>query len=235
MPCVTPSQPVAIPPGESLGIEAVLERTNGGSLYRDGRSMTEEPEQQGGQCDLIGGKDYTVPDISRHRATEVAFLQAQATREIREVEMLHKNFHLKSEEQEDVSERLGRKARVTSVSRSARSKSIRLKEDLAAERAVEGSHAKTRASPISTAISMSPEGAYKLREMRQVLGERQLAAKPVACVLPSAGAPASASLRLARAAGTRGSSRSRPRLRPGGENNGTGAWKTGAYLHGAGG
>ena len=42
MECVTPSNPTPIPPGFILDIEQTLEKTNGGSLYRDGRPM-EQP------------------------------------------------------------------------------------------------------------------------------------------------------------------------------------------------
>ncbi|OCH84282.1 gamma DNA-directed DNA polymerase, partial [Obba rivulosa] len=58
MPCVTPSQPHPIPPGESLDIAAVLRKTHGGSLWPDGAPMS---ERDGLDCggDLAG---YREPD-----------------------------------------------------------------------------------------------------------------------------------------------------------------------------
>ncbi|KAJ7695199.1 DNA polymerase family A-domain-containing protein [Mycena rosella] len=84
MPCVTPSQPTPIPPGESLNIEAVLERTNNGSLMKDGSHMAQATDQpfEGS----LGG--YTESDCLVHRAKGASFLQAQAASDFGEVKHL---------------------------------------------------------------------------------------------------------------------------------------------------
>ncbi|KAJ3773220.1 gamma DNA-directed DNA polymerase [Lentinula raphanica] len=87
MTCVTPSQPIAIPPGESLGITDVLERTNGGSLWADGKPMESgrsEPVLEG----TLDG--YLQADCLMHRADNAAFLRAQATTDLNEVKHLAK-------------------------------------------------------------------------------------------------------------------------------------------------
>lgn len=84
MSCVTPSQPIPIPAGESLDIAGVLEKTNGGSLWRDGHPMaaTEEIVFEGS---LEG---YEEPNCLTHRASSAAFLRAQATKDFGEVKGL---------------------------------------------------------------------------------------------------------------------------------------------------
>jgi DNA polymerase gamma 1 len=86
MPCVTPSHPKPIPPGESLNIEQVLERT-GSTLWADGRPM-EEPgeEEEARRWDPLSG--YTPPDCLRHRAESATWLRAQATNSFAEVKYL---------------------------------------------------------------------------------------------------------------------------------------------------
>ncbi|PPQ82163.1 hypothetical protein CVT24_012553 [Panaeolus cyanescens] len=85
MPCVTPSQPIPIPPGESLNITQVLEKTNGGSLYKNGQPMP--PPTPGGpyQGTLDG---YLSPNCLSHRAKSAAFLKAQASTDFGEVKGL---------------------------------------------------------------------------------------------------------------------------------------------------
>jgi DNA polymerase gamma 1 len=84
MPCVTPSQPVPIPFGERLDIEQVLSKTNGGSLWEDGRPMNEE-----GWKAVDGGiEGYSPVDYLAHRSPSAAFLRAQATKEFEEVKYL---------------------------------------------------------------------------------------------------------------------------------------------------
>ncbi|KAG5640753.1 hypothetical protein DXG03_007311 [Asterophora parasitica] len=84
MPCVTPSQPLPIPPGESLDITGVLAKTHGGSLWKDGRSMSlEEPKELDGSLE-----GYEPPNCLAHRATSAAFLRAQATSDFGEVKGL---------------------------------------------------------------------------------------------------------------------------------------------------
>ncbi|KAJ7918949.1 DNA polymerase family A-domain-containing protein, partial [Mycena leptocephala] len=83
MPCVTPSQPNAIPPGESLNIEAVLQKTNG-SLLKDGSPMPESSHQP-----FEGTLDgYNKTDCLIHRAKGATFLQAQAASDFGEVKHL---------------------------------------------------------------------------------------------------------------------------------------------------
>ncbi|KAI0040878.1 hypothetical protein FA95DRAFT_1566035, partial [Auriscalpium vulgare] len=84
MPCVTPSQPVPIPPGESLDMEQILSKTHGGSLWADQR-----PTHADEQAQLVGSLEgYSAPDCLRHRADSAAFLRAQATDEFAEVKHL---------------------------------------------------------------------------------------------------------------------------------------------------
>jgi DNA polymerase gamma 1 len=83
MSCVTPSQPVPIPPGESLDIAKVLAKTNGGSLSANGSSLSEEFE---GERSVPAG--YQEPDFLRHRAKDAAWLRAQATSEFAEIKLL---------------------------------------------------------------------------------------------------------------------------------------------------
>ncbi|KAI0063819.1 gamma DNA-directed DNA polymerase [Artomyces pyxidatus] len=86
MPCVTPSQPIPIPPGESLDIQQVLAKTNGGSLWSDQRPMVAD---QGSPSEWVGSLDgYREPDCLRHRADSAGFLRAQATDEFAEVKHL---------------------------------------------------------------------------------------------------------------------------------------------------
>ncbi|PSR73484.1 hypothetical protein PHLCEN_2v10776 [Hermanssonia centrifuga] len=84
MPCVTPSQPVPIPPGESLDIAKVLSKTNEGSLWADG-----SPMQENAGIDLgVSLKGYVEPDCLAHRASSPAWLRAQVTSEFAEVKLL---------------------------------------------------------------------------------------------------------------------------------------------------
>ncbi|KAF9014911.1 gamma DNA-directed DNA polymerase [Cyathus striatus] len=89
MPCVTPSQPNPIPPGESLDIASVLSKTNGGSLWRDGRPMSVSED-----ASLLGTLDgYMESNCLNHRANSAEYLRAQATNDFGEVKGLAKQFH----------------------------------------------------------------------------------------------------------------------------------------------
>ncbi|KAL1666868.1 DNA polymerase family A-domain-containing protein [Schizophyllum commune] len=88
MPCVTPSQPHPIPPGESLNITKVLEKTHGGSLWPDGRPMERVASLHAGALE-----GYKEPDCLTHRAQNAAFLQAQATTEFNEIKRLAKEVY----------------------------------------------------------------------------------------------------------------------------------------------
>lgn len=81
MPCVTPSQPIPIPSGESLDILKVLEKTNGGTLRSDGLPMHEEQ----GESILEG---YLQSDCLTHRSKSAAWLKAQASIDFGEVKGL---------------------------------------------------------------------------------------------------------------------------------------------------
>lgn len=84
MTCVTPSQPNPIPPGESLDMEAVLERTSRGSLLKSGGPMPEATEEP-----FVGSLDgYTESDCLVHRSKGASFLQAQAASDFGEVKHL---------------------------------------------------------------------------------------------------------------------------------------------------
>ena len=84
MPCVTPSQPIPIPPGESLDIAGILLKTHGGTLNKDGRPM--KPDSDHKVEGSLNG--YLEPDCLSHRAKNAAFLQAQATTDFGEVKGL---------------------------------------------------------------------------------------------------------------------------------------------------
>ena len=86
MPCVTPSQPVPIPPGESLDILNVLEKTNGGSLWQDGSPMAQGVVQTNVGSEAL--KDYVAPNCLVHRAKDANWLKAQATSLFEEVKFL---------------------------------------------------------------------------------------------------------------------------------------------------
>lgn len=83
MPCITPSQSIALAPGESLDIQGVLEKTNGGSLWPEGQPMDKTPAPG-----VELQKDYTAPDCLVHRAKTTHFLKAQATQELGEVKLM---------------------------------------------------------------------------------------------------------------------------------------------------
>jgi DNA polymerase gamma 1 len=85
MPCVTPSQPDPIHPGESLDITGILERTNGGSLKADGSAMTADTHRREPVGSLEG---YAPPNFLRHRARGPAFLRAQTTTDVNEIRLL---------------------------------------------------------------------------------------------------------------------------------------------------
>ena len=88
VPCVTPSHPDPIPPGESLEIAQILEKTNNGSLWRDGRVMA---GVFGRQNNLVGNLDgYMEPNCLAHRAESAAWLGAQAADNLKEIRFCHK-------------------------------------------------------------------------------------------------------------------------------------------------
>ncbi|KAG1862190.1 DNA polymerase family A-domain-containing protein [Suillus subluteus] len=86
MPCVTPSHPDPIPPGESLSIAGILDKTNSGSLWKDGRPMIVDssPSKASDQHN----KGYELPSCLIHRAESAAWLRAQATSEFPEIKHL---------------------------------------------------------------------------------------------------------------------------------------------------
>ncbi|KAG2357822.1 hypothetical protein BDR07DRAFT_1379855 [Suillus spraguei] len=83
IPYVTPSHPDAIPPGESLSITGILDKTNNGSLRKDGPTMTVDfsPSKASDQ-------DYEPPNCLIHRAESAAWLCAQATSGFPEIKHL---------------------------------------------------------------------------------------------------------------------------------------------------
>lgn len=88
MACVTPSHPDPIPPGESLDITQILEKTNNGSLWRDGRTMG---TGLGGLDDPVGNLDaYVEPNYLMHRAKSTAWLGAQAADNLKGIRFLDK-------------------------------------------------------------------------------------------------------------------------------------------------
>src|SRR6266576_5872864 len=81
MECVTPSQPVPVPPGESPNIEGVVEKTRG--------SLGKEH----GIEDVGSLEGYEEPDCMVHRAQTAAFLKAQAAQDFGEVKGLAQKVH----------------------------------------------------------------------------------------------------------------------------------------------
>ena len=86
MPCVTPSQPIPIPPGESLDIAGILAKTHGGTLNKGGLPMTLNSDSDHKFEGSLEG--YLEPDCLSHRSKNAAFLQAQATTDFGEVKGL---------------------------------------------------------------------------------------------------------------------------------------------------
>ena len=83
LPCITPSQPISIPPGESLNIKQILEKTSG-SLWSEGRPMEFDEADP-----FVGSlENYQAPNCLLHRATSAAFLRAQASSEFGELKRL---------------------------------------------------------------------------------------------------------------------------------------------------
>lgn len=75
MDCTTPSQPVPIPHGESIEIGETLQRTHNGSLFADGRAMSEEAALP--PLDIPTGAQLFVPSKKQYRAPLLSFLDAQ--------------------------------------------------------------------------------------------------------------------------------------------------------------
>ena len=112
MPCVTPSQRSPIPPGERLDIEEVLEKTNGGSLWADGRPMeewsAEEEMRLKGEDELEG---YSSFDVLAHRAPSAEFLRAQTTTEVGELKYLARRASSKAGGADDSSRKIPAKGK----------------------------------------------------------------------------------------------------------------------------
>ncbi|KZT07053.1 gamma DNA-directed DNA polymerase [Laetiporus sulphureus 93-53] len=90
MPCVTPSHPEAISPGESVDITQVLEKTNG-SLWAKDESGQTRPMEEAVETSPTGDlrlTSYVQPDWLKHRATSIEWLKAQATADVEEIEKL---------------------------------------------------------------------------------------------------------------------------------------------------
>ena len=86
MPCVTPSQPVPIPPGARLDISSILEKTNGGSLWKDSSPMAQGVVQTSMGSEAL--KNYATPNCLVHRAKNANWLKAQAISMFEEVKFL---------------------------------------------------------------------------------------------------------------------------------------------------
>ncbi|KAG8916545.1 DNA-directed DNA polymerase gamma mip1 [Tulasnella sp. 417] len=79
LPCITPSQPNPIPPGEALDMSQILEKTGGGNLG---------PVQREFHVNKSMDEGYVEPDCLVHRAKSPAYLKVQATTELDEIRML---------------------------------------------------------------------------------------------------------------------------------------------------
>lgn len=82
MTCVTPSQPHPLPPGESLDIHQILEKT-GGSLHADGT-----PSSVAEALDLTRLPKYEPTDAMVHRERSEEFLEAQSLKDQSEIRRL---------------------------------------------------------------------------------------------------------------------------------------------------
>jgi DNA polymerase gamma 1 len=104
-PCVTPSQPVPIPPGTAEDIQGTLARTNGGSLYADGRPMKQVGRKsidvrphlipEGENIDV--SLPHFSPSNQTHRSMGdrgLRFLQAQASDNLAEITALEQRVKL---------------------------------------------------------------------------------------------------------------------------------------------
>jgi DNA polymerase gamma 1 len=96
MPCVTPSHPTPIPPGESLDIRQILQMIPGGSLRRDLAPMHTADDMNAEYVSIPDG--YRPHDNLVHRAREAAFLQAQSTKELAEIKSLSLRVKRKQKE-----------------------------------------------------------------------------------------------------------------------------------------
>ncbi|KAF8609716.1 hypothetical protein BDV93DRAFT_602342 [Ceratobasidium sp. AG-I] len=88
MQCVTPSQPIPLPPGESLTIDQIIELTGGGLLHRDG--FPSNPPLPQNPVSL--SKEYVAPNVKAHRQSSDLFLRAQASTNEDEVRILARNY-----------------------------------------------------------------------------------------------------------------------------------------------
>ncbi|KAG8689868.1 DNA-directed DNA polymerase gamma mip1 [Ceratobasidium sp. 423] len=95
MTCITPSQPIALPPGESLDVHQILERT-GGSLWAGGTSPN-----AGSKPELtLPHEQYTAPDVLAHREACDEFLEAQSLNDAYEIRMLAQVVRSRERERE---------------------------------------------------------------------------------------------------------------------------------------
>jgi DNA polymerase gamma 1 len=87
MDCVTPSQPIPIPHGLSQDISDTLAQTHQGSLFKDGRDMSEE--QHLPRVDVPSGGTIWTPSGTQYRSKDLSFLLAQnasSERALKEIE-----------------------------------------------------------------------------------------------------------------------------------------------------
>ncbi|QRW05261.1 DNA polymerase gamma 1 [Ceratobasidium sp. AG-Ba] len=100
MTCVTPSQPVELPPGESLTIDQILERTSG-QLSKDTTVSNSSvvPELRSPT------QPYKEPDVLAHRETSMEFLRAQMLTDkkvIHDLGLIHRARKLEKEAEEEL-------------------------------------------------------------------------------------------------------------------------------------
>lgn len=89
MTCVTPSQPIPLPPGESLTIDQILDLT-GKTLNRDGKTPSSSLSQKE---PVPQPKGYVAPNITAHRQSDYNFLRAQAATSPEEMQLYAKRAH----------------------------------------------------------------------------------------------------------------------------------------------
>jgi len=75
MDCITPSHPTPIPHGISQTIVETLGQTNSGTLFKDGRPMSNEDALP--QLSLPPGHTAWTPSGTKYRSNDLSFLLAQ--------------------------------------------------------------------------------------------------------------------------------------------------------------
>lgn len=88
MDCVTPSHPTPIPHGVSQTIVDTLAKTNSGTLFKDGRSMSSEDALP--LLQLPSDRTAWTPSSRQYRSNDLSFLLAQNATSERALKMVER-------------------------------------------------------------------------------------------------------------------------------------------------